>query len=618
MTTRLNFSIGPVQGFVAQSRRTRDLWGSSFLLAYLSAHALRGAEQAGGKIIQPIVDEDPLYKWVSGVPTNKEPQIGSVPNHFVVEIKDEGRAEEIAQAANGAFHSAWMKVCNAVREHFVDGVSEHGVGTQLIWSRQTEAFWEVMWTATSSSEARGVLAQRKHWRSYCPDEEPGDKCTVMHDLQELSGYCRSEGEQSRLGQVRFWEHIREHTDRLDIKENERLCAVALVKRLFPGVAQAAIGWKTDTRHWPSTVRIAAKHWLEQVDSTHLKSAQQYAEALGYSDFKKMDENLYHISYIRNKNNELHISENEDGTTRSHLADQLQDIYNAKGTGGLSLGSPPTFYALLLADGDRLGKLVSEIGSDSAGKALSIFTREVPGIVEKHHGKTVYAGGDDVLAMLPIQDALSCANELSDCYASAFSEAKGSGVPDATLSAAIVFTHIRLSLGTTIAKAHNLLDDVAKDANGRNSLATGVMKPSGMNSLWVSTWKRDGVLATKLVTELAEELQKYDTPGLSSSLIYRIRELLALLCGWNRWEPGSWGELPDHLDFHAFLEAEIFSSLSTSMNNREARSAAPRLAKIVAQILERSHAGPKETDSEVGIDALLLARFLANPRDDETL
>lgn len=29
MKQHLHFSIGPVQGFVAQSRRTRDLWGSS-------------------------------------------------------------------------------------------------------------------------------------------------------------------------------------------------------------------------------------------------------------------------------------------------------------------------------------------------------------------------------------------------------------------------------------------------------------------------------------------------------------------------------------------------------------------------------------------------------------
>ncbi|WP_255724622.1 type III-B CRISPR-associated protein Cas10/Cmr2 [Shimazuella soli] len=39
MTKKMHFTIGPVQEFVAQSRRTRDLLASSFLLSYLAAHA---------------------------------------------------------------------------------------------------------------------------------------------------------------------------------------------------------------------------------------------------------------------------------------------------------------------------------------------------------------------------------------------------------------------------------------------------------------------------------------------------------------------------------------------------------------------------------------------------
>ncbi|MBA5248658.1 MAG: hypothetical protein FE834_03865, partial [Gammaproteobacteria bacterium] len=31
-TTTLHFSLGPVQGFIGQARRTRDLWAGSFLL----------------------------------------------------------------------------------------------------------------------------------------------------------------------------------------------------------------------------------------------------------------------------------------------------------------------------------------------------------------------------------------------------------------------------------------------------------------------------------------------------------------------------------------------------------------------------------------------------------
>ena len=73
MTTRIDISIGPVQGFVAQSRRIRDLWGSSYLLAFLSAHAMRGAQQAGSEITQPMVNDDPLFRWVSGKREGRPP-----------------------------------------------------------------------------------------------------------------------------------------------------------------------------------------------------------------------------------------------------------------------------------------------------------------------------------------------------------------------------------------------------------------------------------------------------------------------------------------------------------------------------------------------------------------
>ena len=42
MTTafHLHFSLGPVQGFVVQARRTRDLWAGSFLLSRLALEAM--------------------------------------------------------------------------------------------------------------------------------------------------------------------------------------------------------------------------------------------------------------------------------------------------------------------------------------------------------------------------------------------------------------------------------------------------------------------------------------------------------------------------------------------------------------------------------------------------
>jgi len=106
----LSVSIGPVQGFVAQSRRTRDLWGSSYLLSYLAARAALGVVRAGGKIVRPNLEKDPLFQWVERQAQGsggleRPPYVGSVPNHFVawVDSVEAGRraAQEGVGSSNG-------------------------------------------------------------------------------------------------------------------------------------------------------------------------------------------------------------------------------------------------------------------------------------------------------------------------------------------------------------------------------------------------------------------------------------------------------------------------------------------------------------------------------------
>ena len=673
MTVRLDVSIGPVQGFVSQSRRTRDLWGSSYLLAFLSAHAMRGAVEAGGRLVVPAaeaVEQDRLYQWVrvhheseppgAGVPERprgprsgargrheyedeQPPRIGSLPNHFAVEV--EGNGSEVARAGIRSLRTAWEQVCDAVWSTFVEPACLAGNGTEDIWSRQVDSFWEVTWTAGNpagdAGAAGGLLARRKHWRSHHPPEEPGDKCTVMHTLQELSGFVRA---RDGARQDEFWHRIRSKPGGglglLDLRENERLCAIALVKRMFPKVAREALGWEVDASRWPSTVYVGALPWMRRVMSAVPPKAAEYAEAVrqgagdgarstrplhpdsGVSnagDFPKLDANFLHREFVADERRCPLAGEASPGV-RKELVERLGRLYDATDEQGRRLGPPPAFHALLLADGDRLGALAGRLGGKSVSKALTVFTGKAPEIVRKHDGVTVYAGGDDVLAMLPIPRALACAKALSDAYRDAFAgiddgaAATLSALPlhraptvscpaAATLSAAVVFAHVRLPLNHVLREAHRLLDDVAKDRNGRNSLAAAVLKPGGPYCEWTTTWTRGAregeAGAVDLVETLASQLEAgrdSATPGLSSALVYRIRELLVRVCGWEQWRPGSWGDVPDHLakssccdaggqwrpgsrddvpgdlGLRALLRAEIAHSLETRMDDGAAASA----------------------------------------------
>ena len=627
--TRLDISIGPVQGFVGQSRRTRDLWGSSYLLSVLSGYAMHGAEQAGGRIVSPVVKGNPMYGWIRGDTNGEAPRLGLLPNHFVVETDE--LADGVADAAIRSLEDAWRGVCDAVWRDVAADIQDAGHGTDIIWERQTRNFWEIMWTAGTDPKGGGLLARRKQWRTHRPADEPGDKCTVMHDLQELSGYVRATGGADRERQDEFWERIRDHrvVGRLNLRENERLCAVALVKRLFPLVPKA-LDWHIDASRWPSTVYIAAVPWIERVGSVAPEDGERYAREVGEvappavsarpplasvdhpaGAFARMDANWLHADFVRD---ERRCPLPGDSTgVRERLLDGLSRLSRIAGKPGPASG-PSTFYALLKADGDHLGKLVSRAGPragpEPVGRALARFTREVPNTVEAHQGVTVYAGGDDVLAMLPAPGALSCAEALSNLYRSAFRD----GV-HATLSAAVLFAHVRSPLRSALAEANRLLEEVAKDSNDRDSLAAGVLKPGGLHCQWVTTWsRRDGGRESRAVTlvgDLALRLGASDAePGISASLLYGVRETLSLLCDRPRWEPGSWDEPPPDLDLAAFLRAEIFRSLGHRSGGEE-HVEAEKLVRLVLAVLPRSRAGEADA-APVGVDGLLLARFLAAP------
>ena len=632
MITRLDVSIGPVQGFVSQSRRTRDLWGSSFLLAFLSAHAMRGAEQAGGRIVQPLLEEDRLYAWVCGDRQGHPPRIGTVPNHFVVDVS--GAVEPVASAAEAALREAWRTICNSVWERFVVHAVPAGRGTEAIWKRQTESFWEVAWTAGRSEHGGRMLARRKLWRTHRPPDEPGDKCTMMHDLQEISGHVGA-GHHKR--QKEFWTRVGSRLGSLDLQASERLSAIAMVKRLFPkqAVCDAALGWPVDASHWRSTLSIGALPWIRAVTEAAPRQAREYAQAVsrhvgdvfperapsaGYNvqatgEFPKLDANYLHREFVASERR-CPLSADATQADRQKLDALLEKIYIAETKDGTQLGPPPVFYALLLADGDRMGDLVSRLGGPSVSRALASFTGNVAGIVERHDGVTVYAGGDDVLAMLPAAGALQCADALSKSLWAAFAESDAEH--QATLSVAVVFAHVRLPLRSVLQEAHRLFDDVAKDGNGRNSLAAGVLKPGGRHAQWVGTWTRptaNGARAVTLIEALVCQLKNNTTtPGLSSALVYRIRELLTTLCGWDRWQPGDWREVPAGFDLRPFLHAEIVHSLDVRTEDQMGQRAG-ELTNCICALLDRSHA-TGAGNAGVGLDALVLARFLADGEQQE--
>ncbi|RMD65939.1 type III-B CRISPR-associated protein Cas10/Cmr2, partial [Candidatus Parcubacteria bacterium] len=178
MTGYLHFSLGPVQGFVAQARRTRDFWAGSFLLSWLTAHAMKAVVDRGGRIVMPAVDQDGMLERVRSQ-SGMGPQFGSLPNQFVAEVPDGIDGSLVVEGVL----CAWKALADAVWER--DRLQQAGVD-RVLWESQVGGFWEIYWVLAPDDDGRH-LAMRKNWRSHMPPTSEGDKCTMMGEWQELSG-----------------------------------------------------------------------------------------------------------------------------------------------------------------------------------------------------------------------------------------------------------------------------------------------------------------------------------------------------------------------------------------------------------------------------------------------
>jgi CRISPR-associated protein Cmr2 len=133
------------------------------------------------------------------------------------------------------------------------------------------------------------------------------------------------------------------------------------------------------------------------------------------------------------------------------------------------------------------------------EALANFALHfAPQIVEGHGGTLIYAGGDDVLALLPTRSALACARELDAAFRQDWAPDKvaqrsrllmGSR---ATVSAGLAVVHIREDLQRAIEAARRA-ERAAKDS-GRDALQIAVCRRSGEHASAACPWSRPDTLA----------------------------------------------------------------------------------------------------------------------------
>jgi len=683
----LHFTLGPVQSFVGQARRTRDLWAGSFLLSWLAGQAMNAVIKADGKIVFPVVYDtenkqatDPLLKAIRNadkeIPNEhyeRTPSIGTLPNRFKAQFKKEQSSNDIQKIVN-AVTDKWENLANAVwREYVQDIAMKYGCKTdnsktQEIFHEQISNFWEINWVlaATPNDKTDGKwLDLRKNWRSHLPKKQKGDHCTLMGDWQEISGYIHSHEQQQ---QKEFWGKIRNQQESgtnkklgyLELREGERLCAISLVKRLFPRLSKASlksvIGWipggtRDKVGNWPSTAYMAAIPWLSYIndDENKCSAMTSYATtvASGLKQLKTfpklcseratkisnleniekirigetagsqrnatdLDGNLFHLDTLQNHRNTPLSDKDQDYThdpdknTRKSFVSALKALNKAIGG-----NDAQPFYSLLVMDGDNMGKLLQNPDIDSHGiqaisESLMNFSLKAQAIVEKHQGILLYSGGDDVLAMLPITTAINCSIALREDYTRAFESkrkilAKPLDSGKISASTAIIYTHLHTPLNKILKQGHHALDNIAKEQNGRNSLCLTVFKPEGVTAQWVGSFGTEKTASlTMNMQTLINEMKANNS--YSTSFFYNLKSRYPMLYD-DVYTP------PNAEDKAALLLAEYCKG--KDMKKPKKKVAANKAVEILLNACgkQKGQDDSVNLNGQLQLDAAYIARFI---------
>lgn len=154
----LLFTLGPVQGFVGAARKTSDLQAGSYLLSYLTWHAIQVVADAFGPEAvlfpdlrrQPLVDRWLTLRGIAPIGAKQESSAATIPNRFFAVVPD-GMADDIAKEAEKAVRCEFGRIGSfALGE--VKKKIDAPVAARVEWDKyeqQVRDYFECYWAVLS-------------------------------------------------------------------------------------------------------------------------------------------------------------------------------------------------------------------------------------------------------------------------------------------------------------------------------------------------------------------------------------------------------------------------------------------------------------------------------------
>lgn len=600
-------SIGPVQSLIEAGRRAQDLWCGSWLLSEAArAVALHLHTVQNGCLIFPNPENPEVELQPQSQSDEPKANIANV-IRAVISAESEAELKEKVNTAQSAASERSLGIFSETLDK--DELQNIGID-RARWQQQQSDVLKTfsVWVSLanhdykSASKRLGQLLQaRKLTRSFDPirDNEPdlhkstldGANNTVTNKLTTWNAAEKlniSEPELLRKKRL------------LGLTNEEELDALGVVKRRAGNLEQ-----------FTPFSRIVAHRWLAELSAEQLEAltqAYQPLVELGFVTKVKGNDGLYQSFPFDGEYLFLSRLENADieATIKGQLRTQLQAIKS----------SPVPYGVLLKADGDRMGDLLKEANgkeqSRAISKALHEFATSVRRTMQDHGGHAIYAGGDDVLAFVPLVKAMKCAKTLAESFAQKMSEVtetlniKLSQTP--TLSVGLAIGHFvqpmrqlrqRAVAAEKYAKGN-------KEAEPRNALAIHLGIRSGHEITWRCCWDDKETLQA-----LSDFADAFAMGWMPTRIMQEVREMAQRL----KWTYSEEGKTQQDLSGIRNSELErMLTRANFTVTCEASEKASQEIADMEKKTVSRLKSQLRSQASRHSLDELanqlVLARWLS--------
>jgi CRISPR-associated protein Cmr2 len=568
MQSYVLMSIGPVQSYISQAKRTQDLWFGSRLLSLLAREALRHIPNYEQSIVYPYIAE-----W--DTPTL------SIPNRLMFRC-DTHQAKNIAEKIKKEVEGKWLDVAHKTRQHLQSKAYGQPIVSDEIWHRQIINWVEIHYVIVpalddykaSNKSANEMMATRKLVRDFRQTYEPGFKCSITGEHEAL----HNPNQESYRDVQRFWKNIQRRQRNLSlIGDGEQLCSLSVIKRI---AHEANPDLAPDTR-FPSTSSIASArfragiienwkqpdliarvhaylHMLETLfehfgrdkrdlyfyrqgvlNPEHYPFIEQIIERNGISKdkddqlltrFMSLDGDFFYDDVFQQRTIATYMRLEQVNDIEKKMG-ILEDVRNAlsdllKATKNAGIPKPSSYLAILSMDGDRVGSHVETFDEATQHTTFSInlvgfAQNEIRQDVEEQvPGRVVYAGGDDVLALLPCTDVLTTADNIRKQFQVIF--------PSLTISAGIAIVHRTYPLQGAV-NAAKKAQDYAKETLNGDAFAVEFLKRSGELQLGGMNWV-ENYSVIPVIMDVVERMIAQPKEKISLHLPYEMENLNYALVG----------------------------------------------------------------------------------------